>query len=146
PCPVNLALIVHDSSAPPPLCYDFTVDSQSGWQNTPLLLTAGQQYSVAHTGGLWTVDWTRFSYVGPEGYPPAEDGQITQGCKYDSSVAYATLLGRAGAGAHQVLGSGGTFTATANGSLRLQINDQERCMADNRGQVSVRVCRVATQQ
>ncbi|MCB0204054.1 MAG: SBBP repeat-containing protein [Anaerolineae bacterium] len=146
PCPVNLPLIVHDSSAPPPLCYDFTVDSQSGWQNTPLLLTAGQQYSVAHTGGLWTVDWTRFSYVGPEGYPPAEDGQITQGCKYDSSVAYATLLGRAGAGAHQVLGSGGTFTATANGSLRLQINDQERCMADNRGQVSVRVCRVATQQ
>lgn len=145
PCPVSLPLLLKSRDGPPATCFDVSVSSTQGWQLTPLSLASGQSFTVSYLSGLWSVDWRNFSFVGPEGYPPAEDSQISQGCKYVASVPYATLLGRVGSAGHLVLGRQGTFTSNGSGALQLHINDQERCMADNQGSVTMRVCRAGSE-
>lgn len=109
------------------------VSSLDGWQETPLILQQGNQYSISYNGGTWTVDHSNFEYVDPEGYPPEIDEQIFQGCKIDSSLPYARLLGRVGGGETFSVGLGGTFVAGETGALWLRIHDDDSCLGDNDG-------------
>jgi hypothetical protein len=130
-----LALIMSStafSQAPP-----ITVSSMSGWQQTPLRLERGKQFTISHISGTWTVDYRYFPYVGPEGYPKKIDQQIYQGCKTVPSLPYATLLGKIGDGPIFTVRRGGAFTADRSGQLYLRINDNEACHVDNDGSIKV---------
>lgn len=116
---------------------NMTISSTSGWQTTTLTVTQGKLFSIAYISGTWTVDVNNYSSVDPDGYPPNIDQQIYQGCKYDSSLPYATLLGEIGSGPDFKIGTGGAFKASASGTVSLRINDQDGCLADNSGSIAV---------
>jgi hypothetical protein len=124
----------------------FKVSSRIGWQQTPLYVGKGSEYSVAYKIGDWTVDYRNFEYVGPQGYPPSIDSQIYQGCKLNSNWPYARLLGKVGkngslfsvgGNSFSNLGDVRTFTASTNGSLYLRIHDDDGCLEDNGGSITV---------
>lgn len=129
----------------------FTVSSTTGWQQTGLYLTAGQQFKVEYVSGCWTVDSRNFPCVGPQGYSSQEDAKIYQDCKFDGNNNYGVLYGDVGAVANGAfaIGAGGSFTATAPGShvvgagssgyLYLRINDSDACLGDNAGSVTMRL-------
>ncbi len=110
-----------------------TIYSTTGWQPTGLTVQQGTQYTIYYTSGTWTVDVRNFPSVGPQGYLWDEDQKIAQGCKYDPTLTYATLLGQIGNGSDFVVGKGGVYIAGASGSLSLRINDQDACLGDNSG-------------
>jgi hypothetical protein len=116
-----------------------TVSSTSGWQRSPFYLSLGQRYSVSYISGTWTVDYRNFPRVGPQGYSNQVDGTIYPGCKYDSNVNYAVLLGKTGNGGTFPIGAGGSFIATQSGYLSLRINDGDACLTDNVGQVVMKI-------
>jgi hypothetical protein len=115
------------------------VSATTAWQQTPLTLQQGNQFTVSYNSGTWTVDARNFPFVGPQGYSLAIDQQIWQGCKVDLSVPYSRLLGKVGSGPTFSVGRGGTFTANGTGSLYLRINDWDSCLSDNAGSVSMTV-------
>jgi hypothetical protein len=116
-----------------------SVDSTRGWQTTSFRVTKGQQVSFS-TVGTWTVDFRNFPYVGPEGYTPAVDTTIYQGCKLAPTVPYGKLLVRVGdSTSFQVIGSAGTLTADRDGELAFRIHDADACLVDNAGTVTVTV-------
>ena len=121
---------------------DCTVTSLAGWQQTPVTLKQGDQYSVSYLGGTWTVDKRSLPLVGPGGYSSEIDSRIGYpACKVDSRWPYAALLGRIGDGPAFLVGEGGTFSAERDGPLYLQINDATGCQGDNDGAVSMRITR-----
>jgi hypothetical protein len=115
------------------------VRAEIGWQVTALDLNAGQRFSVTYRSGDWTVDHRSFPRVGPEGYAPAVDRQIFQGCKTLAGQPYGRLLARTGGGAPFAIARNGSFTAPAAGVLALRINDQDRCLGDNAGALDLAV-------
>ena len=119
------------------------VSANLGWQQTPVSLQSGDKSRVIFVVGAWSVGSPGLPYVGPEGYSPEVDATIFQGCKYDSSVPYGTLLGQIGGGPEFVIGAAGDFTANASGNLSLRINDIDRCLGDNDGSITVAVAAVA---
>jgi len=118
-----------------------TVSSTTGWQETPVSLKTGETFAVTYVSGSWTVDYRNFPYVGPGGYSAQVDGEIYQGCKVDTSETYGVLLGSVGSttDGDSPIGQGGTFTAGNNGYLYLRINDDDACLGDNSGSVTVTV-------
>lgn len=117
----------------------FTVDATRGWQTTSLKVTTGQQVAFAAVG-TWTVDFRSFSKVGAEGYTPAEDSRIFQGCKLDPTLPYGKLLARVGdAPSFQVIGKQGTLVADREGLVAFRIHDVDACLVDNEGKVTVTV-------
>jgi len=114
---------------------NITITSTSGWQQTGMTVQQGTQFMISYVSGTWTVDVNNYPFVGPNGYPPNIDKQIYQGCKYDSSLVYAMLLGQIGNGPDFVIGQGGTFTASASGILSMRINDDDACLGDNAGSI-----------
>ncbi len=120
----------------------FSVSSRVGWQQTTINLTVGDTYSVAYESGTWTVDYRNFPYVGPGGYSNSVDQKIYQGCKYDPQVNYAVLLGVIGDSATAfAVNLGGIFTANSTGPLYLRINDDDACLGDNDGSVTMYINR-----
>jgi len=126
------------AGASPAAAGTFSVSSTVGWQQTTINLTAGDTYSVACESGTWTVDYRNFPYVGPEGYSNSVDQKIYQGCKYDPKVNYAVLLGVIGDSATAFpIDEGGVFTANSTGPLYLRVNDDDACLGDNAGSVTM---------
>ena len=134
-CAAMLALPGIAASQSPPT---FQVKSTEGWQPTTLKLTEGQKVSLSATGS-WTVDQRRFSFVGPDGYSSDEDRLIFQGCKLDSSLPYGVLLARVGDAPAFSVGNGDEFKADREGFLEFRIHDDDRCLVDNSGSVTVAV-------
>jgi hypothetical protein len=118
-----------------------TVSSTTGWQETPVSLKPGDKFTVTYVSGSWTVDYRNFPYVGPGGYSGQEDAKIYQGCKIDTSETYGVLLGSIGSTPNGdfPIGQGGTFAAGNNGYLYLRINDDDACLGDNSGSVTVTI-------
>jgi hypothetical protein len=120
-----------------------SVSAMKGWQQAAVTLRKGESYTLSYVSGTWTVDYRNFAYVSPAGYSDSVDGQIYQLCKYDTQRNYAVLLGRVGAsGAFFPIGSGGSFTAASSGPLYLRINDDDACLGDNAGSVTMYVAPV----
>ena len=117
----------------------FTISSTTGWQQSPINVTSGEVYALTYLSGSWTVDYRNFPQVGPGGYSDQVDSQIYQGCKYLASSNYAVLLGAVGNGSAFAIGNGGTFTAQASGPLLLRINDDDACLGDNAGSVTMQL-------
>jgi hypothetical protein len=126
-----------------------TVSAQSGWQESYMTLSAGQQFTVTFLSGSWTVDAKSLPLVGPEGYSEQADSAIYQGCKYDASNRYGVLYGQVNGEAADnafPIGNGGTFTASRDGELYLRINDTDQCLGDNEGSVTVEIQASASSQ
>ncbi|HEX3958963.1 MAG TPA: protein kinase [Trebonia sp.] len=118
-----------------------TVSSTTGWQKTQVSLKPGTEFNVTYVSGSWSVDYRNFPYVGPGGYSEQEDAKIYQGCKTDTSETYGVLLGTIGTapGAAFPIGQGGAFSAGNGGNLYLRINDNDTCLGDNRGSVTMTI-------
>jgi len=84
-----------------------SISSTSGWQQSGLYLNAGDKFYVDYRGGSWTVDYTKFPYVGPSGYSSDIDKTIDHGsnAKIDTSVPYGYLLGTVGNGKETPIGN-----------------------------------------
>jgi hypothetical protein len=124
-----------------PVAQSFEVSATRGWQVSPIIVSQGQQVSITASGS-WTVDYRNFSYVGPDGYSPAEDSRIYQGCKLVLvQVPYGRLLAKIGNTGY-VIGQSGKFIANDTGPLAFRIHDANRCLADNAGSVGVTVATV----
>ncbi|MCL4857777.1 MAG: carboxypeptidase regulatory-like domain-containing protein [Caldilineaceae bacterium] len=117
-------------------CY---VLSTAGWQVTPLLVNAGAELTFVYQSGAWTIDHRLFAYVGPDGYPLDEDSTIFPGCKVLEESVYGALLGQVANGDPFSIGSGGSIVADGNGPLALRINDQDGCLGDNDGALSLTI-------
>ncbi|HET7037380.1 MAG TPA: hypothetical protein VFI42_16970, partial [Thermomicrobiaceae bacterium] len=113
--------------------------TEPGWQLTTEYVEQGQTFTVSYVSGAWTVDYHLFPYVGPEGYTPDIDSQIFQGCKLDPSLPYGRLLGKIGDGAFFSVGRGGSFTASTAGFVSFHIHDNDACLGDNSGTVTMAV-------
>ncbi len=116
-----------------------SISSRAGWQQTGLLLKAGDKYYVDYRGGSWTVDYTKLTYVGPAGYS-ADLEKVIGGspiARLDSAAPYGSLLGKVGSGKEMLIGKGDSFTADAGGYLSLRINDSDSSLADNDGAITV---------
>jgi hypothetical protein len=85
------------------------------------------------------VDQRNFPYVDGEGYPDNIDKQIWQSCKYVSNLRYGTLPG-SGLGLMNI-GNGGTsyLDRTQDDRLSFRINDNDQCLGDNAGAITVTV-------
>jgi serine/threonine protein kinase len=118
-----------------------SISSTTGWQKTPVHLEPGEKFTVTFVSGSWTVDYRNFPYVGPGGYSGQEDAKIYQGCKIATSETYGVLLGSVGSAPDGAIlvGQGGTFSAESNGDLYLRINDNDACLGDNSGSVTVTI-------
>jgi hypothetical protein len=146
PSPVAPRPPVSESASVPAQCSgtDCTIASRAGWQQTPLTLRQGDQFSVSNLGGAWTVDKRNWPFVGSGGYSAEMDTRIGYpSCKLDSRWPFAALLAKVDDGAVFLVDGGGTFTAERDGALYLQINDATICQGDNEGSVSVRITKPA---
>jgi hypothetical protein len=121
----------------------FTVSATQGWQEV-LTFHEGEGLRIDYKYGAWTVDYRNFPYVGPEGYSSNVDGTIFQGCKLVQDEHYGYLLGWVGKDAQtgtllRVGGGGGQFyvTISEGDHLFLRINDDNECLGDNMGGVTV---------
>jgi hypothetical protein len=130
---------------PPKECVRVSA-TQAGWTATPVTVKKGYGFQVDYVNKKWTVDYRNFKYVGPRGYPKSIDKQIYQGCKIKPKRPYGRLLGIVGQGSTYSkifsVGVGGVFTAPKTGRLYLRINDDDRCLGDNAGEVRVRAWRL----
>lgn len=129
--------IVVKEATKAPASRNITVNSTEGWQSTGISLAKGEQFDISNLSGSWTVDHRNFSYVGPGGYSSDVDQTIQQGCKFNSSSTYGTLLGGVGNVGFSGINRNGTATSPANGTLSLRINDT--CFGDNAGSVSLTI-------
>jgi hypothetical protein len=140
----------HAASAPPGITKTVAVSAKTGWQSTNIYLTDGEKFIVRYVSGTWTVDHRNFPYVSPAGYTNSVDAQIYQPCKYDTGRNYGVLLGVVGSKGHEFpIGEGGQFAAVApshyyqgggnGGYLYLRINDDDACLGDNAGSVTMQV-------
>ena len=129
---------------------DSPVRAEDGWTPDNVWYDEGQTFHVSTDyrgpdgkAGTRTVGYPGLPFVGPYGYDSATDHTIYQGCKIVDSLPYGHLLGQfrdnAGnpVGPIFAVGGGGSFRAVASGSLTMHINDQDRCLGDNRGYVEV---------
>lgn len=95
PTPTALLHTATPASTPTPVPLasigGLVLDQASGQPVADAVVSAGSAQASTDADGSYR---TQFSYVRPEGYPPAEDSQITQGCKYDSSITkFRTVKG-----------------------------------------------------
>jgi len=121
--------------------------TKPGWRDTGLSLDKDQTATITHDSGTWTVDSRLPGRVGPQGYSPEDDADIAPGCKFDDSKPYGALLGATGSSPAS-LGTrsavtwndgDGEFKAENAGKLFLRINDEDRCLEDNGGLITVKV-------
>jgi hypothetical protein len=141
----------HVASTPPPgITRTVAVSAKTGWQSTNIYLTDGEKFTIRYVSGTWTVDTRNFPYVSPAGYSNSVNAEIYQYCKYDTARNYGVLLGVVGSKGHEFpIGEGGQFVAVApshynqgggnGGYLYLRINDDDACLGDNAGSVTMQV-------
>lgn len=137
--PADTPITIQETCSASTGWHDCIILSTTGWQQTPLILQQGDDFTVNYLGGTWSVDYLNLPYVGPEGYSSSVDDQIFAGCKISTSAPYARLLGRIDNGPTFSVGLGGRFIANTSGTLYLRINDQDTCLGDNNGWVSMGV-------
>ncbi|MFJ2760305.1 serine/threonine-protein kinase [Streptomyces prasinus] len=121
------------------------VGSDVGWQPVEkAAVRKGDSVTVRFQGGEWSVDREQMPMTGPAGYDAENDRllEFAEHCKVAPEAPFGTLLTRlAGKGASPVLavGDAATFRAGGDGVVELRINDDEGCLHDNEGELTVSV-------
>jgi hypothetical protein len=113
-----------------------------GWQNTGVSVAEHSRFRITYAGGTWTVDHRNFGYVGPEGYGADVDSRIYKPCRPYTQHPYGYLMGTISNEQRSYelhVGQGGDWMAAIPGTLYLRINDDDRCLGDNDGAVTVTI-------
>jgi hypothetical protein len=121
---------------------EYSVFATQGWQSTGVSVGANSRFRISYHYGTWTVDYRNFHYVGPGGYSADVDRQIYQGCKGYPEHPYAYLMGAISNSNRSYelhVGGGGNWMTPISGTLYLRINDNDRCLGDNAGAVTVTI-------
>lgn len=122
--------------SPEPKRIHVRIESTSqDWTPAGVSFSPGERVDITSLTGTWSVDHRNFEFVGPDGYTPATDATIYQGCKINSTLPYAILLARTGSGPPWPAGSPATFDIAHGGPLQFHINDT--CLADNAGAIDI---------
>ncbi|MFC5953581.1 serine/threonine-protein kinase [Streptomyces pratens] len=121
------------------------VGADMGWQPVEnAVVREGDSVTVRFQGGEWSVDREQMPMTGPAGYDAENDRllEFAEHCKVAPEVPFGTLLTRlAGKDAAPVLAVGDAvaFQAAGDGVVELRINDDEGCLHDNEGELTVSV-------
>lgn len=120
---------------------EFTVSSTAGWLATHVVLGRNSIVHIGYVSGAWSVDKSNYVTIGPEGYDQQTDTQIWNPslCKLLQNASYGTLLGKIGDGSVFMVGRDRWLLAENAGEIYLSINDAAACLADNQGQITVRI-------
>jgi len=119
---------------PPKTSTQVTVLANQSWQSSGIVLAQGQHFQIEYISGQWT-DWTGTT-------PPfdaAGGTYICPGlncCEPLPKERKGGLIGKVSDVAF-FIGHGGSFTADADGTLLLRINDCDTALADNSGSITV---------
>ncbi|MGY0066966.1 serine/threonine-protein kinase [Streptomyces sp. QTS137] len=121
------------------------VGADVGWQPVKAaVVREGDSVTVRFREGEWTVDSNSMPMTGPTGYDAENDRKLefAEHCKVDPEAPFGTLLTRlSGAQDAQVrpVGDAVTFQAAGDGMVELRVNDDEGCLQDNQGELTVSV-------
>ncbi|MFI8303111.1 serine/threonine-protein kinase [Streptomyces sp. NPDC085927] len=121
------------------------VGSDVGWQSVEKAVAReGDSVTVRFQEGEWSVDRAQMPMTGPAGYDAENDRllEFAEHCKVAPEAPFGTLLTRlSGKDAAPVLAVGDavTFQAAGDGVVELRINDDEGCLHDNEGELTVSV-------
>ncbi|MFC5850923.1 serine/threonine-protein kinase [Streptomyces chlorus] len=121
------------------------VGSDVGWQPVEkAVVREGDSVTVRFQEGGWSVDREQMPMTGPAGYDAENDRLLgfAEHCKVAPEAPFGTLLTRlSGKDAAPVLAVGDavTFQAAGDGVVELRINDDEGCLHDNEGELTVSV-------
>jgi hypothetical protein len=132
-------------ASPPPAsaqANSYTVSATEGWQDSGIVIPVNHSFRIDYSYGTWTVDYRNFPHVDAEGYSSDVDRQIWPHCKFHSGAPYGYLLLRAGGRPILVGNGGGGAIVNDTGKdvgLSFRINDQDQCLVDNAGGVTVTV-------
>ncbi|MFE9926867.1 serine/threonine-protein kinase [Streptomyces sp. NPDC005774] len=119
------------------------VGADVGWQPVEkAVVREGDSVTVRSQEGEWSVDREQMPMTGPAGYDAENDRllEFAEHCKVAPEAPFGTLLMRlAGKDAAPVLavGDAATFQAAGDGVVELRINDDEGCLYDNEGELTV---------
>lgn len=110
------------------------VDARNEWQDTGIVVKAGDQVQVTYLSGAWNI-W--------QDADPATDanGQVGrhEECALLPTADISSLIGRVGGSTPHFLGNSGAFFAQEHGTLQLSINDCAGQFVDNGGTLHVQV-------
>jgi len=121
---------------------DYSVFATQGWQSTGVYVGANSRFKISYKYGTWTVGFPGIPYVGPEGYTKDVDDTIYQGCKGYPEHPYGYLMGAISNSDRSYelhVGRGGNWMTPISGTLYLRINDNDECLGDNSGAVTVTI-------
>jgi len=123
-----------------PLPVQFRVDSTLAWQDTDIHLTVGDQVEVMYIHGRWQNE-SKAEPVQGEGYeglyPMSIKGECSEAPLSEAPVA--TLIGRIGDGDPFTIGMMKFFAVDRDGTLFLRMNEADRCLEDNHGNIYVQI-------
>jgi hypothetical protein len=120
----------------------YSVSATQGWQSTGVSVGANSRFRISYDSGNWTVGSPGLPRVGPGGYSADVDRQIYQGCKGYPEHPYAYLMGAISNSDRSYelhVGGGGYWMTPISGTLYLRINDNDGCLGDNAGAVTVTI-------
>ena len=113
-----------------------SVASDRGWQSSGVAVEAGHRYHVSADGRFTLADKPRPWVSEPQGisfdYAHGRPVGLLLGTIHVPGVSASMLE-------EFIVGREATFTASASGTLYLRINDHWRDLANNRGEVTVRI-------
>ncbi|MFD5657121.1 hypothetical protein [Streptomyces hirsutus] len=124
---------------------EHAVGSDVCWQPVEkAVVREGDSVTVRFQEGEWSVDREQMPMMGPAGYDAENDRllEFAEHCKVAPDAPLGTLLTRLpGKDAAPVLAVGDavTFQAAGDGVVELRINDDEGCLHDNEGELTVSV-------
>ncbi len=113
------------------------VPATASWLDSGFECTDGEAFRVSATGIAGAQDAAPDTNGGPDGVR-LRDGEVFPGAVL-RSAAHRALLGRVADGDPFLVGSSGTLTCPADGTLELQVNDG--VLEDNTGEFTVELSR-----
>ena len=123
-----------DQTSPQLETISFEVAADRRWQETAVIIQAGEQFSVEFVSG----EITDLNTIVSDGRGVGYACNSSDCCEPMPFEGRSALIGKVG-GELFYIGNGGTFTAETTGPLELRINDCDAGLEDNAGSLKVNI-------
>lgn len=132
-------LTAHQLAVPAPISASTAhIDARLGWQSAGLSVNAGDRITTDVTGGWTAQRGTATTGAEGSGTPCAQTRPAAQCVEPMPSLPTGSLIARVG-DRLVTPAAPGVFIAPTSGPLHLRINDGDAALADNEGELTVRV-------
>ncbi len=132
-------LTVRQMAAPPPISAAIAhIDARQSWQSAGLSVQAGDRITADVTGSWTAQKGTVTSGAEGSGTPCAQVRPAAQCVEPMPNLPTGSLIARVG-DRLVAPAAPGVFIAPTSGPLQLRINDGDAALADNEGELTVRV-------